>query len=59
MKKYVKICEILFKNWKLLFENTKQTLPKIFILSKTVLSFTLKYNKNKAKGKIHVEFVKC
>ena len=26
MKKYIKIYEILFKNWKLLFENTNQTL---------------------------------
>ena len=31
MKKCMKIRVMLFKNWKLLFENTNQTLPKFLV----------------------------
>ena len=45
MKKYVKIREILFKNWKWLFENTNQT-PQKFLL-KFLFIYLLKItNKN-------------
>ena len=42
VKKYVKIREMLFKNWKWLFENTNQTPPKFDIFSQSRnLSFSI------------------
>ena len=40
MKKCIEICEMLFKNWKLLFENTHQTPPKCLV--KTIKKCFLK-----------------